>query len=59
MVVGGPRLFTITLARVVRVSSFVVRTVVRCDPDAAFRAGSDIDLHLVSMADSGERAVGH
>jgi ligand-binding SRPBCC domain-containing protein len=39
------------------VSSFVVRTVVACLPEAAFAAGLDIDLHLASMAGSGERAI--
>ncbi len=37
---------------------FVIDTVLRCSAEAAFDAGLDIDLHLESMADSGERAVG-
>jgi ligand-binding SRPBCC domain-containing protein len=40
------------------VAGFVVRTVLRCAVGAAFDAGCDIDLHLASMAASGERAVG-
>lgn len=37
---------------------FVIDTVLRCSAEAAFDAGLDIDLHLESMAASGERAVG-
>jgi ligand-binding SRPBCC domain-containing protein len=40
------------------VARFVVETVVACTAGAAFDAGLDIDLHVASMAASGERAVG-
>ena len=40
------------------VPTFTVTTRIACDPDRAFAAGLDIDLHLRSMAKSGERAVG-
>jgi ligand-binding SRPBCC domain-containing protein len=40
------------------VTGFVLVTRVRCSVAAAFDASLDIDLHLASMARSGERAVG-
>jgi ligand-binding SRPBCC domain-containing protein len=40
------------------VQVFVIETALRCDAVAAFDASLDIDLHLESMAASGERAVG-
>lgn len=40
------------------VPAFTLTTRIQCDPDRAFAAGLDIDLHLRSMAKSGERAVG-
>jgi ligand-binding SRPBCC domain-containing protein len=39
-------------------ADFVITTQLSCPPDAAFDASLDIDLHLRSMAASGERAVG-
>jgi ligand-binding SRPBCC domain-containing protein len=40
------------------VPTFVIDTVLRCPVEAAFEAGLDIDLHVTSMAASGERAIG-
>jgi ligand-binding SRPBCC domain-containing protein len=39
------------------VPRFVIDTELRCPPTRAFAASLDIDLHLRSMAASGERAV--
>ena len=39
-------------------AGFVITTQIGCPPAAAFDASLDIDLHLRSMAASGERAVG-
>lgn len=39
-------------------AGFVITTQLGCPPAAAFDASLDIDLHLRSMAASGERALG-
>jgi ligand-binding SRPBCC domain-containing protein len=40
------------------VPRFRIETVLHCHAEAAFDASLDIDLHMASMAASGERAVG-
>ena len=39
-------------------SSFTIQTVAAVDPDVLFDLSLDVDAHLASMRDSGERAIG-